>query len=111
MQLVDQKKPHIIALCEVKPKSGSERSLQDFTISGITCHQTNLDNNIGRGIAVLLHSSISHLVTKINQNSEFQEACLIEIFHKKKNCCLDASIEVPRIVFRQTKIVQNLTHS
>ena len=84
MQLVDQKKPHIIALCEVKPKNGSERSLQDFTISGFTCHQTNLDNNIGRGIAVLIHSSISHLVTKINQNSEFQEACLIEIYLSQK---------------------------
>ena len=81
---MDRKKPHIIALCEIKPKNGSERTLRDFTINGFACHQTNLDNNIGRGIAVLTHSSISHLVTRINQTSEFQEAFIIEI-HLSKN--------------------------
>ena len=36
-------------------------------------------------MGVLTHQSISHLVTGINQNSKFQEACIDEIHFSQKD--------------------------
>ena len=34
LEFVEQKKPHIIAVCEVKPKIPRERAEQDYAIPG-----------------------------------------------------------------------------
>ena len=77
---VNQEKPHIVAVSEVKPKNrGKERTMEDYKISGYSLHPTNLDENAGRGIAVYTHSSIDKSVTQITLNQSFEEACSIEV--------------------------------
>ena len=78
-ELITQHKPHIIAICEVKPKNGAERTLQDYTMNGYVLHHTNIDSNVGRGIAIYVHSSIANLISQIN-TTPFREACILEIY-------------------------------
>ena len=85
IELVSREKPHIIAICEVNPKNGSERLIQDYIIEGFTIYSANLDNHKGRGIIILVHSSISHLVLQIKPASDFEEICLLEIKLKHKD--------------------------
>ena len=40
---------------------------------------TNIDSTSGRGIVILVHSSISHLVIQVAPVIQFEEACLLEI--------------------------------
>ena len=77
--LIDEKKPHVIAICEVKPKKNSERLLQDYNIGDYSIYNTNLDISKGRGIFILVHSSIAHLTIQIDPPREFDEVCLLEI--------------------------------
>ena len=35
-ELVSQAQPHIIAVCEVKPKHGKERLIQDYSFDGLS---------------------------------------------------------------------------
>ena len=69
----------MIAICEVKPKKESERLTQDYAIDGYSINHTDIDQEKGRGIIILVHSSISHLVIKINSMPLFEENYLLEI--------------------------------
>ena len=70
LKFAERKKAHIIAICEVKPKSPRERTELDYVI---------LDSNIGRGIIIYIHSSIDNCVIQINPDIKFSEVCLLEI--------------------------------
>ena len=48
-------------------------------------NSTNTNNNKGRGIVILAHSSIDHLVADIESPVEFEETCIIEIRLAKKD--------------------------
>ena len=47
MKNPERKKPHTIAICEVKPKIPIERTELDYVIPGYSLHPVNLDSNIG----------------------------------------------------------------
>ena len=91
-QHVSHEKPHIIAICEVKPKHGHERLAQEFAVDGFEQHPTNMDSKNGRGIIVLTHSSISHLALQIKPTINPQEVCILEIQLKGNDlmafCCI-----------------------
>ena len=60
-ELISRKKPHIIAICEVKPKNGKEKLIQDYKIDGFSdIYHTNVENKKGRGIVILVHQTLSH---------------------------------------------------
>ena len=59
LEFVEQKKPHIIAICEVKPKIPRERIELDYVIPGYSLHPVNLHSNIGREI-IYIDSSIDN---------------------------------------------------
>ena len=62
---VNQEKPHILAVSEVKIKNPrKEHASEDYTISGYSLHPINLDKSSGRGILVYTHSSIDKSVTQ-----------------------------------------------
>ena len=77
VELISQEKPHIVAINEVKPKNGFERKEQDFAIEHFSIFTTNIDSTNGRGIVILAHSSISHLVLEVKTDVQFEEVCLL----------------------------------
>ena len=55
--MVYSEQPHLIALCEVKPKNGELRQLVEYEIKEYNvCNYTNINDNEGRGIIILSHS-------------------------------------------------------
>ena len=56
LEFAERKKPHIIAICEVKLKFPRERTELDYVIPGYSLHPVNLDSNIERGIIIYIHS-------------------------------------------------------
>ena len=83
MHDVEKQHPHIIAICEVKPKHGALRELHEYEFDNykVVSH-TNMDAEVGRGIIILAHSSIQHLIINVNKSmnqANFDEACIIEI--------------------------------
>ena len=66
LEFVEQKKPHIIGICEVKPKIPRERTELDYVIPGYFLHPVNLDSNVGRVIIAYICSSIDICVIQIN---------------------------------------------
>ncbi|XP_066936371.1 uncharacterized protein [Clytia hemisphaerica] len=80
---VEKHHPHIIAICEVKPKHDGLRELHEHELKHYKCvSHTNMTTGIGRGIIILAHSSIKHLVTDVNQSMNqvnFNEVSTIEI--------------------------------
>ena len=74
---IQQEKPLVVAICEVKPKNSQER--HDYDLPFFSLHPVNIHDPIGRGIAVYTHSSLDQSVVQINSNLGFQEACLLEI--------------------------------
>lgn len=83
IELVKRANPQIIAVCEVKPKNGSERAEVDYQIPNYSLYSTNLLNHTGRGIAVYVISSMVSSISEISLPIDFQEACLLEV--KLKN--------------------------
>ena len=80
MQLINAEKPVIIAICEIKPKNRKrELLLQDYVIPGYTLHSVNLENNLGRGVAVYTHDAINKSVLQIKPDLGYTEACLLEV--------------------------------
>ena len=77
--MLERKKPLIIAICEVKPKNASERTLKDYEIPNYTLHPVNLENDAGRGIAVYTHKSLDKSTIQVIPSQGFQEVCLLEI--------------------------------
>ena len=78
LEFVEQKKPHIIGICEVKPKIPRERTELDYVIPGYPLHPVNLDSNIGRGRMIYIHSSIDNCVIQIIHDINFSEVCLLK---------------------------------
>ena len=70
IQDVEKQQPHIVAICEVKPKHGTLRELHEYEFKDykVVCH-TNMDTNIGRGIIVLAHSSVQHLIVNVTKTT------------------------------------------
>ena len=78
-KVIERKKPLIVAVCEVKPKTICERTAKDFEIPNFTTHPTNLDNDTGRGIAIYTHKSLDKSTIQVIPSSGFEEACLVEV--------------------------------
>ena len=78
--IIEETKPLIIAICEIKPKKPTSRKKEDYNIPCFTTYDTNLFENNGRGIAIYIHNSVSHRVMKVDCVVSFEEACLVE-FH------------------------------
>ena len=78
-KIIDEKKPLIVAVNEVKPKNSKERSMMDYEISGYSLHSVNLSTDIGRGIAVYSHESLDKSTIQIDPDISFEEICLLEI--------------------------------
>ena len=80
---VEKYHPHLIAICKVKPKHGGLRELHELELEHYKCvSHTNMTTDIGRGITILAHSSIKHLVTDVSQSMNhvnFNEASTVEI--------------------------------
>ena len=79
LEFVEWKNPHIIAICEVKPKVPRERTELDYVIPDYSLHPVHLDLNIGREIIIHIRSSIDNCVIQINPDVKFSELCLIEM--------------------------------
>ena len=79
LEMVDRMKPSIIAICEAKPKNGSQRTESDYKIEDYTLYSVNLESNKGRGIAVYVHTSMENSVATVTTNVNYEEACFLEI--------------------------------
>ena len=90
-ELIQNKKPLIVAVCEVKPKTAKERTLKDYEIPNYSLHPVNLNNSTGRGIAVYTHSSIDKSIVQIKPNLNFEEVCLLEVRLRGGDCLLFGS--------------------
>ena len=92
---VEKQHPHIIAICEVKPKNGALRELHEYEFDQykIVSH-TNMNTTTGRGVVILAHSSILHLIVDVNQsiNANFNESCIIEVRLSRNNLMVFACI-------------------
>ena len=62
---IELHKPMIIAICEVKTKNPKDYNLLDDEIPNYSLHPMNLDNDIGRGIALYSHDSIDRSVIEV----------------------------------------------
>ena len=69
----------IVAVCEMKPKNARDGYLPHYKIPNFSKHPVNLDTNIGRGMAVYIHTSIDKSVIQIISELDFEEVCLLEI--------------------------------
>ena len=78
LEFVERKKPHIIAICEVKSKIPRERTELNYVVPDYSLHPLNLDSNIGRRI-IYIYSSIDNCVIQINPDIKFSEVWLLEI--------------------------------
>lgn len=87
MELIKRKKPFIIAICEMKPKNKSERTINDYAVPYYALYETNLESTTGRGIAVYIHSSIAHTIIEL-ETPDFSESCLLEMKLYKKDTLL-----------------------
>ena len=76
---IEVEKPHIVAICEVKRKNVDLSCEMDYHIPNYTLHPVNLDNKIGRGIAVYTIASLNKSINQIDCNLGFEEVCLIEV--------------------------------
>ena len=79
LEFVEQKKPDIIAICEVKPKIPRERAELDYVIPGYSLHPVNLHSNIGWEIIIYFHSAIDNCIIQIYPDVKFGEVCLLKI--------------------------------
>ena len=80
--LVHEVKPHIIAVCEVKPKNAaSERIELDYKIAGYTLHSVNLKNNQdkSRVIAIFTHTTIENSISTIDIRFSFSKFLLLRL--------------------------------
>ena len=85
---INQEKPLIIAVSEIKLKNASKkRMLQDYEIPNYSLH-VNLDTEVGRGLAIYLHSSLANSINQIDLDLSFEEVCLLEV------CLLEVSVGV-----------------
>ena len=76
---VETEKPHIMAICEVKPKNLIQLTDMDYKIPGYTLHPVNLDNDVGRGVAIYTIAALDKSVNHIDSYHKFEEVCLLEV--------------------------------
>ena len=76
---VEKEKPLIIAVSEVKQKNPNDVSVMDYDIHGYTLHPVNLDNEVGRGIAVYTKDALEKSVNQVDLDLRFDEVCLLEV--------------------------------
>ena len=75
---INQEKPLIIAVSEIKPKNASKKRMsQDYEIPTYSLHHVNLDNEVGRGLAIYSHSSLANSINQIDLDLSFEEVCLL----------------------------------
>ena len=79
IESIERIQPQIIAICEVKPKNGSERTELDYQIPNYTMYSTNLLNNTGRGIVIYVIATMVSCISELSSPIDFQEVCLLEI--------------------------------
>ena len=79
LEFVEQKKPHIIAICEVKPTISRERKELDYVVPDYSLLSVNIDPNIRGVIMIFIHSSSDNCVIHINPDIKFSEVCLLQI--------------------------------
>ena len=72
-------KPDIVAICEMKPKNGKERTEIDYQIPDFNTRFVNLLSGTGRGISIYIHSSLEQVVEEISVDNGYNEACLLKI--------------------------------
>ena len=73
LKRIEREKPHVVAVCELKPKNSKEHETQDYEIPDYTIHPVNLDaSSSGRGIAVFTHSSIDKSTIQIQPHSRLK---------------------------------------
>lgn len=73
-------KPHLIAICEVKSKVGALREPHEYEFEEYKLvNHENITSKKGRGIIILAHNSIKHLIVGVKSATEFDESCIIEI--------------------------------
>ena len=78
LKRIENEKPLIVAVSEVKSKTAKETTV-DCNIPNYTLHPVNISSNTGRGIAVYTHTAIAKSVIQISPDTEYEEACLLEI--------------------------------
>ena len=78
-ETVERKKPLIIVICEATPKNPSDTTPVDYEITNFTLYPINLNNNIGRGIALYAHNSQKKSAIQVIPSQGFHEVCLIEV--------------------------------
>ena len=78
-ELINSSRPHIFAICEVKPKNSKDRCKQDYHISGYTLYSVNIESDKGRGIVIYIQNNLANSVRNVDVNTAFQEVCLLEI--------------------------------
>ena len=70
--LMAEDQPDIVAITEVNPK-GRSYKIEDIKIQNYITFESNLKCVGRRGVAALVHSSLEHLVSAMEANTEFQE--------------------------------------
>ena len=78
-KLIEIEKPLIVAVTELKQKNPSEGNEMDYNIPGYSIHPINLDNKIGRGLAVYSKEELDKSVIQIDGDSSFEEICSLGI--------------------------------
>ena len=77
-------KPHLVAICEVKSKRKSLNTPDHYKIPGYSLRHVNLNNDIGRGIAVFSKLELDSSISQIDCN--FQEGLTLEIKLRGHDC-------------------------
>ena len=81
---VEHHKPLIIAVCEVKPKNKDDIKALECNIPRYTMYHVNIENDIGRGVAVFAKSELEQSICELS--SPFVEAVILEIRLKGGDC-------------------------
>ena len=63
---IENEKPMIVAVCEMKPKNARDGCLPDYNIPNFSKHLVDQDTNIGRGMAIYTHTH-THTSPLINR--------------------------------------------
>ena len=79
LEFVERKTPHVITICEVKPKIPRERTELGSVNPGYSLRPVNLDSNIGSRIIIYIHSSIDNSLLQTNPDIKFSDVCIPQI--------------------------------
>ena len=77
-------KPHLIAICEGKSKRKCVNTSDQYKIPGYSLRHVNLNNDIGRGVAVFSKLELDSSISQID--CKFQEGLTLEIKLRGHDC-------------------------